>query len=64
MMSEDVFSQVFELSASKGDVDAEVLLTSMKPFPVEVVSLGELYGITLVQSDTAAGLVDKILEAL
>lgn len=64
MMGEGVFSHVFELSTSKRDVNAKVVLASMKPFPVEVISLGELYGITLIQSDTVVGLVEKILEAL
>ncbi len=64
LIGEDVFSQVFELSTSKGDVNARVVLASMKPFPGEVVSLGELYGITLIQSDTAFGLVERLLEAL
>jgi hypothetical protein len=64
LIGEDVFSQVFELSTSKGDVNARVVLASMKPFPGEVISLGDLYGITLIQSDTAYGLVDRLLEAL
>ena len=64
MMGEDFFSQVFELSASKMDVNAKVVLASMKPFPEEVASLGRLYGITLIQSDIAAGLVERLLEAL
>jgi len=64
IIGEDVFSQVFELSARKMDVNAEVGLASIKPFPREIISLGKLYGITLIQSDTAAGLVEKLLEAL
>lgn len=64
LIGEDVFSQVFELSTSKGDVNAKVVLASMKPFPGEVISLGDLYGITLIQSDTAYGLVDRLLETL
>jgi hypothetical protein len=64
MIGEDVFSQVFELSTSKRDVNAKVVLASMKPFLGEVTSLGELYGITLIQSDTAVGLVEKLMEAL
>jgi len=64
LIGEDVFSQVFELSTSKGDVNAKVVLASMKPFPSEVISLGDLYGITLIQSDTAYGLVDRLLEDL
>lgn len=64
IIGEDVFSQVFELSARKMDVNAEVWLASIKPFPREIISLGKLYGITLIQSDTAVGLVEKLLEAL
>lgn len=64
LIGEDVFSQVFELSASKRDVNAKVVLASMKPFPEEVISLGDLYEITLIQSNTAVGLVEKLLEAL
>ncbi|TRO54144.1 hypothetical protein E2P71_04850 [Candidatus Bathyarchaeota archaeon] len=64
ILGEDVFSQVFELSARKMDVNARVLLASIKPFPEEVISLGSLYGITLIQSDTAVGLVERLLEAL
>jgi sugar-specific transcriptional regulator TrmB len=64
IIGEDVFSQVFELSARKMDVNAEVGLASIKPFPKEIISLGKLYGITLIQSDTAVGLVEKLLEAL
>jgi len=64
LIGEDVFSQVFELSTSKGDLEARVVLASMKAFPREVISLGDLYGITLIQSDTAYGLVDRLLEAL
>ena len=64
VLGEDVFSQIFELSARKMDVNARVLLASIKPFPEEVISLGSLYGITLIQSDTAVGLVERLLEAL
>jgi sugar-specific transcriptional regulator TrmB len=64
ILGEDVFSQVFELSAKKMDINARVLLASIKPFPEEVISLGSLYGITLIQSDTAVELVERLLEAL
>lgn len=64
IIGEDVFSQVFELSARKMDINAKVVLASIKPFPEEVISLGKLYGITLIQSDTAVGLVEKLLESL
>lgn len=64
IIGEDVFSQVFELSARKMDINAKVVLASIKPFPEEIISLGKLYGITLIQSDTAVGLVEKLLETL
>jgi sugar-specific transcriptional regulator TrmB len=64
VIGEDIFSQVFELSTSKMDINAKVVLASMKPFPGEVISLGELYGIILIQSDTAVELVERLLEAL
>jgi sugar-specific transcriptional regulator TrmB len=64
VIGDDVFSQVFELSARKMDIKARVVLASIKPLPEEVVSLGKLYGITLIQSDTAIGLVEKLLESL
>jgi len=64
IIGEDVFSQVFELSARKMDINAKVVLASIKPFPEEIISLGKLYGITLLQSDTAVGLVEKLLETL
>jgi sugar-specific transcriptional regulator TrmB len=64
ILGDDMFSQVFELSARKMDINAKVVLASIKPFPEEIISLGELYGITLIQSDTAAGLVEKLLETL
>ena len=63
VIGDDVFSQVFELSARKMDVNARIVLASIKPFPEEVISLGQLYGITLIQSDTAADLVEKLLES-
>jgi len=64
IIGDDVFRQVFELSARKMDINAKVVLASIKPFPEEVISLGKLYGITLIQFDTAAGLVEKLLEGL
>jgi len=64
VIGDDVFSQVFELSTSKRDINAKVVLASVKPFPKEIISLGELYGITLIQSDTAVELVEQLLEAL
>jgi len=64
VIGDDVFSQVFELSARKMDIKARVVLASIKPFPEEVISLGKLYGIALIQSDTASGLVEKLLESL
>ena len=64
VIGDDVFSQVFELSARKMDIKARVVLASIKPFPEEVISLGKLYGIVLIQSDTASGLVEKLLESL
>jgi hypothetical protein len=64
VIGDDVFSQVFELSARKMDVNARVVLASIKPFPEEIISLGQLYGITLIQSDTATGLVEKLLESM
>jgi sugar-specific transcriptional regulator TrmB len=64
IFGDDMFSQVFELSARKMDINAKVVLASIKPFPEEVISLGKLYGITLIHSDTAAGLVEKLLESL
>jgi len=64
LIGDNVFNKVFELSASKRDVNVKVVLASMKPFPEEVISLGELYGITLIQSNTAAGLVEKLLEIM
>ena len=64
VIGDDVFSQVFELSARKMDIKARVVLASIKPFPEEVISLGKLYGIALIQSATASGLVEKLLESL
>ena len=64
IIGDDVFSQVFELSARKMDINAKIVLASIKPFPEEVISLGKLYGITLIQSDTTVGLVEKLLESL
>ena len=64
IIGNEVFSHILELSARKMDINAKVMLASIKPFPEEIISLGKLYGITLIQSDTAVGLVEKLLESL
>ena len=64
IIGNEVFSHILELSARKLDISAKIMLASIKPFTEEIISLGKLYGITLIQSETAVGLVEKILESL
>jgi len=62
-MGDDAFNKVIEMSARKLDVRAAALvLASIKPFTDEVVRLGKLYEIALIQADDAESLAWEVLK--
>ena len=64
-LGDDAFKIVIEMSARKLDLGAATLvLASIKPFSEEILRLGSLYGITLIQADDSGNLAQEALRCL
>jgi len=61
-LGDDAFKMIIEMSARKLDLEAATLvLASIKPFSEEILRLGALYEITLIQAHDAESLAQEAL---
>jgi sugar-specific transcriptional regulator TrmB len=64
-IGDDAFKMVIEMSARKLDLGAATLvLASIKPFSEEILRLGVLYGVALIQADDSGSLAQEVLRHL
>jgi sugar-specific transcriptional regulator TrmB len=61
-LGDDAFKTVIEMSARKLDLGAaNLVLASIKPFSEEILRLGALYGITLIEAEDSGSLAQEVL---